>query len=137
MSAEIYKKTLDFAETTSIALKLASDLLNQQQQKQASADTQAAEVAELLKSAELITDREVSSAVTKLSQADGALDVLRNVVAHYTSQPKTASAGIEGRGVTPPGTKPARNPNYMGERTSVKAASDQELYDRLVLGKRK
>lgn len=135
MSAEIYQKTLEYTEITSAALKTASDLLNKQQQKQAAADVSAVEVANLLKSAGLITEGEIKAAVAQAGDQTGALDLLKNVLVHYSEQPvKSASVGITGRGVEASADKPARNTNYMGERTSVKSASDQRLYDRLVKG---
>jgi hypothetical protein len=120
---EFYKTTLDFVDTTTKILKIASQLANEK----AASDKAVAEklpgAVQSLKSAELIDSHEVKRAESQLRNPAEALEVLKNVVGHYREQLKTAEAKVASAtlGSADMASKTAstgfkKNANYVGKR---------------------
>jgi CTP-dependent riboflavin kinase len=128
------EKVLNYIETTGKAIKVALDLV--QQEKAASAEEQnVATAVEKLEQAGLIDSHESKQASAQLANPNEALDILANVIEHYSSQLKDANAKVAsatiGEGVGETATpQTEKYANYVGRRRGSDegpSASDQAL----------
>lgn len=122
-TSEFYKTTLNFVDTTTKILKIASEIAQKQADTEASVAVKAAETAALLKSAELIDAHEIKRAESQLKDPAQALAVISNIVDHYKTQLKEANAKLAGATLGVPdgpssvaSAKSVKNANYIGRR---------------------
>lgn len=135
-TAEFYKTTLDFVDTTTKILKIASELSEKQASTEKAVGEKAAHAVKLLKSAELIDDHDTKRAEAQLKNPAQALDVLKNVVEHYRGQLKSAEAKLAGATLGTADTAETKtaslnkNANYVGRRRGTSdgpSEADQAL----------
>lgn len=109
--SNLNEKVLNYIETTGKAIKVALDLV----QNGGGADaTKVASAAELLERANLIDENEVKQASSQLANHGETLDILHNVIDHYSTELKQAQAKVASATV--------------GEVSSEKQASSTEKY---------
>lgn len=118
MSQPIYKKMLDYIETVNEVTKVASQIIEKQQEKVAS-ETQIDTVVAELKSVGLLQPNQVKLAKEQLSSPSSAMQILLNVVQSYKSAAeKRASVKAEDIGkpeksASAPVTKSARDEKLL------------------------
>jgi hypothetical protein len=130
-NSEFYKMTLDFVDTTSKVLKIATDIASAQSADTRSVNEKAAAMAKVLANASLIDGHETKLAEAQLRNPVQALDVLKNVVDHYAGQLKEANAKLASAtlGSVDAPAKTAsmkKTSNYVGARRGEGQVSESD-----------
>lgn len=89
--SNLNEKVLNYIETTGKAIKVALDLVQEGRSADAS---KVAETVEKLERANLIDSNEVKQARAQLADHSESLDVLHNVIDHYSTELRGAQAKV-------------------------------------------
>jgi len=129
--SNLNEKVLNYIETTGKAIKVALDLVQHGGGPDA---TKVASAAEKLERANLIDDNEVKQASAQLANHGETLDILHNVIDHYSTElsqarAKVASATVgEVSSEKQASSRSEKNANYIGRiRGSDDGPSESDL----------
>lgn len=115
--SNLNEKVLNYIETTGKAIKVALDLVHQGGVADA---TKVASAAEKLERASLIDGNEIKQASAQLANHGETLDILHNVIDHYSTELKQAQATVasatigEGSSEKQASSRTVKNANYVG-----------------------
>lgn len=115
--SNLNEKVLNYIETTGKAIKVALDLVQHGGVPDA---TKVASAAEKLERANLIDDNEVKQASAQLANHGETLDILHNVIDHYSTELKSAQAKVASATVgevsseKQASSRTEKNANYVG-----------------------
>ena len=115
--SNLNEKVLNYIETTGKAIKVALDLVPHGGGADA---TKVASAAEKLERANLIDDNEIKQASAQLANHGETLDILHNVIDHYSTELKHAQAKVASATVgevsseKQASSRTEKNANYIG-----------------------
>ena len=115
--SNLNEKVLNYIETTGKAIKVALDLVPHGRGADA---TKVASAAEKLEQANLIDDNEIKQASVQLADHGETLDILHNVIDHYSTELKQARAKVASATVgevsseKQASSRTEKNANYIG-----------------------